>query len=84
MYVFIAFNSYSPPVSYWTDLREVSNSKPGTWKWGDGTALNYSSTDPWDNNQPDSASQDRASLDNPNLLLWDMSRSYGANFICEK
>ena len=79
--MFSVFSSMSVACCYWTDLREITNSVPGTWIWGDGSPLSY---DQWTPGQPSHVSDVRAPLYKLNTLLYDEESDRLYTFVCQK
>ena len=78
---FTEFRSKSETTRYWTDLREVTGTAPGTWVWGDGSLLNHN---PWRLGQPNSPYNDRAVFHKGSGLMNDLPAERLYHFICEK
>ena len=81
MFLFKVFHATSMGSRYWTDLRELTSTTPGTWVWGDGSPLNYHK---WQSHQPSTDSELRAYLDKGDTRLYDFDANAGFHFICEK
>ena len=82
--IFSTLTAYSDPTAtlfYYIDLKKTIDDLPGTWKWGDGTSLNY---DRWDDEQPDDLIKKEACIKKTSQLMRDSAGDKHYHFICEK